>query len=133
MQIRVARIVITAVAAEVLTVLVLVLLVVLFGPSDTDAAQTYAERLGYWVGPIAGFALCLLGGFWVARGLHAAHVLNGLILGLVVAGIDVGILVASGAAFQSIFAVSNIGRVIAGTIGGWIARRSANTSLQQTS
>ena len=108
-------------------------LVTLFGPSGADAAQAWAERLGYWVGPISGFAHCLLGGLWVARGLHAAHVLNGLILGLVVAGIDVGILVASGAAFKSIFAVSNIGRVIAGTIGGWIARRSASTSFQQTS
>ena len=78
MTIRVKRIVFTAVAAEVLAVLMLIILVTLFGPSDADAAQAYAERLGYWVGPISGFALCLLGGLWVARGLHAAHVLNGL-------------------------------------------------------
>jgi len=123
MQIRVGRIMIAAVGAEVLAVLALVLLVALFGPADGVAAQAYAERLGYWVGPIAGFGFCLLGGFWVARGLHTAQVPNGLVLGCVVAGIDIGILVVSGAAFQPVFAVSNIGRVIAGSVGGWIARR----------
>jgi hypothetical protein len=50
---------------------------------------------------------------------------NGLVLGLAVAGIDIGLLVVSGAAFQPIFALSNIGRVIAGSAGGWIARRFA--------
>ena len=131
MQIRINRIVIAAVAAEVLAVLALVLLVALFGPSDVAAAQAYAERLGYWVGPLAGFGFCLLGGFWVARGLHTAQVPNGFALGLVVAGIDIGILVVSGAAFQPIFAVSNIGRVIAGSVGGWIARRFASASFQE--
>ena len=132
MQIRVGRILIAAVAAEVLAVLVLVLLVVLFGPAAEATAQAYAERLGYWVGPIAGFGFCLLGGFWVARGLHSAQVVNGFLLGVVVAAIDIAILVVSGAAFQPIFALSNLGRVIAGSIGGWLARHFARTPLPET-
>jgi len=123
MQLRVGRIVIVAIAVEVFAVLTLVLLVALFGPSDEAAVQAYAERLGYWVGPIAGFVFCLLGGFSVARTLPTSQVLNGLVLGLVVAGIDIGILVAMGAAFDPMFAVSNIGRAIAGSLGGWLAVR----------
>lgn len=132
MQLRVGRIVATAVAAEVLAVLSLVLLVGLFGPSDSAAVQAYAERLGYWVGPIAGFGFCLLGGYWVARGLTGSQVLNGFVLGLVVAGIDIAILVASGTAFEPVFAVSNIGRIIAGSLGGWIAHRFQSSSGQTT-
>ncbi len=115
---------IAAIAAEILAIVALVLIVALVGPAEPEAAQAYAERLGYWVGPIGGFAACVLAGWWVARGLAAAHILNGFILGAAVAAIDGSILVASGAAFEPVFAISNIGRVIAGSIGGWLASRS---------
>ncbi len=124
MQIRVGRILVAAIAVEVLAVLVLVVLVALAGPSEPAAAEAYAMRLGYWVGPIAGFVLCVIGGWWVARGLATAHVINGLALGIVAAAIDVAILLASGTEFQPVFAVSNIGRVVAGTSGGLLAARS---------
>jgi hypothetical protein len=124
MQIRVGRILVAAVAVEVLAVLVLVVLVALARPSEPAAAEAYAVRLGYWVGPIAGFVLCVIGGWWVARGLATAHVINGLALGVVAAAIDVAILLASGTEFQPVFAVSNIGRIIAGVLGGLLAARS---------
>lgn len=122
MKLRIGRILITAFVVEVLTILCLVLLVALLGPPDRTAAQAYAQRLGYWVGPIAGFLFCLLGGWFVSRRLSSAHVLNGFVLSLVVAGIDISILIAGGAAFAPIFFVSNIGRIIAGSLGGWTAR-----------
>lgn len=127
MKIRFGRIVIAAVAAEVLGVLSLVLLVALLGPSEPSAAQTYAERLGFWVGPISGFIFCLLGGLWVARGLPRARVLNGSLAGIAGASVDAGILAAMGALFpfEPVFAVSLAGRVVAGTLGGWLAGRSA--------
>jgi len=124
MQIRVGRILVTAIAVEVLAVLVLVVLVALARPSEPAAAEAYAMRLGYWVGPIAGFALCVIGGWWVARGLATAHLVNGLALGVVAAAIDVAILLGSGAGFQPVFAVSNIGRLLAGGMGGLLAARS---------
>ncbi|NNG17838.1 MAG: hypothetical protein HKM89_15290 [Gemmatimonadales bacterium] len=132
MQIRFGRIIVAAIAVEVLAVLALILLVVVFGPSDPTAAEAYAERLGFWVGPIAGFVFCLLGGWWVAKGLSASHVLNGLVLGVTVAVIDIVILLASGAEFHPVFAVSNIGRVVAGTIGGWLAGRSMPGAVSST-
>ena len=124
MQIRVGRILLTAIVVEVLAVLALVLLVVILGPSDQAAAEAYAKRLGFWVGPIAGFVFCLAGGWWVAKGLVVSHVRHGLALGAMVAAIDIAILVISGAEFHLVFAVSNGGRVVAGAIGGWFAGRS---------
>ncbi len=79
MHIKVGRIAIAVIAAEILGVLSLVILVVLFGPSDRTATQAYAERLGFWVGPISGFVFCLLGAFWVARRLSDSHIANGLL------------------------------------------------------
>ena len=117
--------VLLAIAIEAVAVLILVLIIAVFGPADPDAAQAYAERLGYWVGPIAGFSLCVGGGWLVARALTADHVKHGMLLGAMVAAIDVAILVAGGASFQPIFVVSNLGRVVAGSLGGWVAGRSA--------
>ena len=125
---RIGRIVVAAIATEVLAVLVLVLLVAALGPRDTAGAQAFAGRLGYWVGPIAGFGFCVLGGAWVARGLVRDHLANGLGLGLAAAALDVGILILSGAAFQPIFVASNLGRVIAGSLGGWLASRGESSA-----
>lgn len=124
MQISIGRILIIAVAVEILAILVLVGLVAILGPSNPDAARAYAERLGYWVGPIAGFVFCVIGGWLAAKNLNKHQVLNGLVLGAVVAAIDVALLLAGGAAFQPIFAISNIGRLIAGSMGGWAAAKT---------
>ena len=125
MKNRIVRILVTAFAVEILAVLVLVLIVAIFGPSDPAAAEAYAKDLGYWVGPIAGFVFCLLGGWWVAKGLDTPPLVNGLLLGIAVAAIDITILVLAGEAFQTVFAVSNVGRVIAGTLGGWLSARGS--------
>ena len=124
MLIKIVKILLIAVAVEALAIIVLVLLVALFGPSDQVAAQAYAQRLGYWVGPIAGFILCVAGGWLSARKFDTHQVLAGLGLGAAVAAIDVGLLVASGVEFQPVFAVSNIGRLVAGAFGGFLASRA---------
>lgn len=124
MLIRIGKLVLTAFAVETLTILVLVLLVGVLGPSDPEEAAAYAERLGAWVGPIAGFILCLAGGWLVAR--KTEHPLAfGVALGVLVAAIDVTLLVSGGVAFQVLFVVSNLGRVIAGALGGWLATPGA--------
>ena len=123
MRIRIGRILVFAILAEILAVLTLVLIVALFGPPDPAAAQAYAERTGFWVGPLAGFAFTLMGGWWIARSLTNSQVLNGFALGVVVALIDISILVMSGAEFLPVFVYSNVGRIIAGSLGGWLAGR----------
>ena len=116
--------VLLAVVIEATAVLVLVLTVALFGPPDPAEARAYAERVGYWMGPAAGFALCLVGGWIVARPLTVGHVPRGALLGAMVAVIDVAILMGSGATFQLILVASNVGRIVAGSLGGLVARRT---------
>ena len=123
MRIRIGRILAVAILAEILAVLTLVVIVALFGPSEPTAAQAYAERIGFWVGPIAGFIFTLIGGWWVAKSLANSRLLNGFVLGVIVASIDISILVLSGAEFMPVFVISNIGRIIAGSLGGWLAGR----------
>jgi uncharacterized membrane protein len=121
MRLRFGRIVVIAIAVETLTILLLVVLVAALGPSDAEGAQQAAERLGRWVGPIGGFVLCLVGGWLVAKGAATAHVLHGLMLGGTVAAIDVLLLLMSGSGFELLFAVSNLGRLLAGSVGGYAA------------
>lgn len=121
----VRRMALLAVAIEGIAVLVLVLIVALIGPAEPGAAQAYAERVGFWVGPIAGFFFCLGGGWLVARPLPRGQVPRGALLGTMVAAIDVAILVASGATFQPLFVFSNLGRLVAGSIGGYVAVRTS--------
>lgn len=128
MKIKLGRILLAAVTAEVLAILALVVIVFIFGPPDPAEAQAYAERLGLWVGPIAGFVTCLLAGWWVAKILNDGHLLHGLLLGFAVALIDIALLFASGEPFMLIFAASNIGRVIAGGLGGWLASKPPSSA-----
>lgn len=123
MSFRAGRILVTAFMIEALAIGGLVLLVALLGPSDPDSSRAFAAQVGYWFGPSAGFALCIAGGWFVARGLAARQVLAGLVLGAAVAVIDVALLVAGGAAFDPVFVASNTGKLLAGTIGGWLASR----------
>jgi len=125
MAFRLGRIIIIAIVVEALAIIGLIGIVAVFGPSDPNSAQAYAEEVGYWFGPVVGIVLCIAGGWFVARRLKQHQVLNGLVLGAIVAAIDVALLVAGGATFQLIFIASNIGKLLAGSIGGWLASRGS--------
>lgn len=128
LRIPVVRIALTAVAIEAVAIGALFAIVALFGPHDATAAQAFAERLGVWFGPLSGAVLCLGGGYWAAKDLPSTYLLNGALLGVVAASLDIGILVASGTPFQPVFVVSNLGRIAAGLLGGWLASRSVKSS-----
>ena len=120
MQLRVGRIFIAAIVAEIIGVLALIILVMIFGPSDQRLAQEFAEKLGAWVGPISGFVLCVIGGYWVASGSENP-VLNGSCMGTAGAILDISIAVIIGGAFAPILVASNLGRILGGTLGGVLA------------
>jgi hypothetical protein len=124
LKLRLGRIAIAAVLAEVLGVLALVVLVAILGPSGFEAAKPFAERLGAWVGPISGFVLCVAGGYWVARSAGPNYLGNGVAMGLAAALVDAASAVALGASFHVLLVVSNIGRVLGGLLGGLLASRS---------
>jgi len=115
------RIVIAAIAAELLGVLALAALVAVFGPPGFAAAQPFAERLGAWVGPISGFVLCVAGGYWVARVAASRHIGSGVAMGAAAVVLDVAVAVALGAGVEILLVISNVGRLAGGAIGGWLA------------
>ena len=133
MKIRWIRLIAGAIAAEVLAILILVLLVAIFGPRDHAQAEAYAERLGQWVGPLAGIVLSFLGALWVSRGLPSGRLLHGLLFGLIYALVDVAILVAMQAPFMWLFVASDGGKLVAGIVGGLVATRAnSNNSAVST-
>lgn len=128
MSIRIGRVLIAAVAAEILGVAILAALVAVFGPSGFKEAQPFAEKLGQWVGPISGFALCTLGGWWVAKAAPPPHKLvNGLAMGLCGAVLDIAIAAGFGSVWSPLLLLSNGGRILGGTLGGWLARKIATS------
>lgn len=124
MKIRWIRLIAGAIGAEVLAILILILIVAIFGPRDQAQAQAYAERLGQWVGPLAGVVLSFLGAIWVSRGLTDGRLLHGFLFGLIYALVDVALLVAMQAPFMWLFVASDGGKLLAGIAGGLLAARS---------
>lgn len=118
------RLIVAAVVVEFAAILALVLLVAVFGPKDSAAAQVFAARLGTWVGPIGGALFTFLAAWWLGRRDAAGGLGQGIALGALVALIDIALLVAGGAAFQWLFVASNAAKLAAGALGGGLAARS---------
>ncbi len=127
MTIRWLRLLPAAIVAEIIPIVGLVALVAIFGPGDAAEAQDFAASLGAWVGPLGGALATFLLAIWVARPLAAAHVLQGGLLGVLVALLDAGLLVAGSAPFQWLFVISGVGRIVAGTLGGYLAHKRSTT------
>ena len=130
MEIKYLQLVVAALAIEIISVLVLVIMVAIFGPPDPEQAQAFAADLGYWVGPIAGFIFSFLGAYVITKNLSRSRIPNGILLGLLVAIVDASILLGSDRGFEMIFLVSNTGRVVAGTLGAYVAERQAQGQTQ---
>ncbi len=125
------RLIIGAVLVEMSSVIALVVVVAVFGPNEATAAQAYAERLGRWVGPIAGAVFTFAGAFLMARRLPGRRLLHGALFGFFVALVDVAILVAMQAPFEWLFLISDVLKLAAGYLGGIVAVQSAGSSKRQ--
>lgn len=131
MGIRWGRLLVGTAVAEVVSVGLLILLVALMGPRDQAEAEEFAVALGFWVGPIAGALTAMTMAGWVARPLGAAHVLHGLLLGVLLAIVDVVVLVATRVPFNWMFVISNAGKVVAGSLGGLVASRLPSPAVSR--
>jgi hypothetical protein len=129
MRIRIGRIILLAIAVEILTIAALAALVAIFGPHDRVADQAYAEQLGRWVGPIGSAVLCFLAAVFLTRRMASAQILNGFLIGAVAGVIDLVLLVPFGVKIQLLILISITGRMVAGTLGGWIGSRSPGRRL----
>jgi uncharacterized membrane protein len=127
MRLPIPRIIVLAIMVEAIAIAILAVLVAIFGPrgsGDSGAMQAFAEHLGQFVGPIASAILCFLGAWWLARRAKQREVLCGFLLGTACVAIDLGLLFPLGGKFGWLIAASNAGRLIAGSLGGYVGRRT---------
>lgn len=117
------RLAFVAVHAEILPVIVLFGSVWALSTGSLPKDQALAEALGQILGPIVGFFAVLGGAIFLSRSVTRGHVGNGLLLGALVAALDITIFVMSGEPITPLLLASNVGRIVAGALGGWIARR----------
>lgn len=129
-MIRWGRATVAVMLGEVIPVLVLVVMVATLGPDDPMEAGEFARRTGTWVGPVVGAFTVLLLTRWAGLG-SGRPVLQGFLIGLAVALIDLGILAASGEEFRWLFILSNGGKVAAGILGGWLAGQKMQRELPE--
>jgi hypothetical protein len=127
-SLRVARLVLAVPIAELLGVAgMLVPSVLQFATlhATVTARMFEMQATALWSAPAAGFLFCLLGGWWVARGIDVAHERNGVALGTAVAVLDLALLLVSGAPFGVLMVSSFLSRIAGGYCGGLIARGRA--------
>jgi hypothetical protein len=122
MRLPIARIIVLAIAVEALAIAILGALVAIFGPYDYDAVFAYAEHLGQFEGPISAAVLCFAAAWWLAKRARPREILSGFLVGVVCSAVDLALLVPLGGKFSWLIAVSNAGRLVAGTLGGWVGR-----------
>ena len=122
--IRIGRITLATIAGELTPILLLVVVVLIYETQGVDpqARQAFAERVGMWLGPIAGAIATFGFGFLAARGTDRP-LLHGVLVGIAVALLDAVIIFASGSKFIPLFAASWAGKILAGVAAGLLAAR----------
>ncbi len=122
--IRIGRITLATIAGELTPILLLVLVVLVYETRGVDAQtrQAFAERVGMWLGPIAGAISTFGFGYLAARGTDRP-LLHGALVGVAVAVLDAVLIFAPGGTFIPLFAVSWTGKILAGVVAGLLAAR----------
>ena len=122
--IRIGRITLATIAGELTPILLLVVVVLVYETRGVDpqTRQAFADRVGMWLGPIAGAIATFGFGLWAARGTDRP-LLHGTLVGIAVALLDAVIIFASGSKFIPLFAASWAGKILAGVVAGLLAAR----------
>ena len=122
--IRIGRVTLATICSELAPILLLVVVVLIYETQGVDpqTRQAFAERVGMWLGPIAGAIATFGFALWAARGTDRPR-LHGTLVGVAVAVLDAVLTLATGAAFIPLFAASWMGRIVAGVTAGLIAAR----------
>jgi hypothetical protein len=122
--IRIGRIALATIVGELTPILLLVVVVLIYETRGVDpqTRQAFAERVGMWLGPIAGAISTFGFGFLAARGTDRP-LLHGTLVGVAVALLDAVLIFAPGAKFIPLFAASWAGKILAGVAAGLLAAR----------
>jgi predicted permease len=135
MRIDVWRSIIAAAATELAIYFAWIALVLLAGlfRADPTRAQWFAHLFAPSMGILLGFILCIFAGAWVARVSEDA-IKNGLVVGAMCAALNALIIAAMSREFPPVLLIGSLGRVLGGSIGGWLVqrRRTPNNPLHAT-
>jgi len=116
-NIRWGRIILAAVAAEVLVILALLAASAVF--------KVPGEVAGYYVAPPASALATFLMVLWVARKLESRFILHGVLVGLVGVVLTGGFIFGAKAEDRLMYLVSFVLRIVGGYLGGLVAQKPA--------
>jgi hypothetical protein len=135
MKLSLGRSVIAAVAAELGTYVVWVVVLLAAGllfmnPSRT---QWFAYFFGQSVGIFSGFVLSIFGARWAAAASRDAFA-SGMVVGVLCAAFNALIVAVQVGAFPPILLAGTLSRVLGGAVGGWFVyrRRGPNKPMHAT-
>ena len=116
-NIRWGRIILAAVAAEVLVILALLAASAVF--------KVPGEVAGYYVAPPASALATFLMVLWVARKLESRFILHGVLVGLVGVVLTGGFIFGAKPEDRLMYLVSFVLRIVGGYLGGLVAQKPA--------
>jgi len=114
-NIRWGRVVLAAVAAEVIVILSLLAASAVF--------KIPGELAGYYVAPPASAIATFLMVLWVARKLDSRFILHGVLVGLVGVALTGGFIFMAKPGDRLMYVVSFVLRIVGGYLGGLVAQR----------
>jgi hypothetical protein len=121
--VRTWRFVLMVLAAEIAPILVLVFAMFVVGTAQgAQPSQETASAWGSWIGPSFGALFTGLFAYRLARGSNRPGAF-GFAFGASVALLDLGIIATYAVAFEWLFALSALSRLVGGGLGGWMAER----------
>jgi hypothetical protein len=125
--IRWGRVAVGVIVAEIVPLALLILAVAAMSRGSIEADRVLANDLGAWIGPIGGFVMSFLAAWWAGRVTPGSAIKQGLIIGGLLAVIDLLLLLAMGEKpWDWLYAVSNAGKILAGVLGGTLASRGTS-------
>jgi hypothetical protein len=134
--VRWVRVIIAGLLTEISVVLLIVIIVSVYkyalSPAEADY-QSFASRVGLYVGVIGGALMAFLFSLWANRSLKADFLVNGFLVGCIAAILHIGLFVASGAGFQMVYVLADALKLCGGTLGGYLAQRKYKQSASALS
>jgi len=116
-NIRWGRVVLAAVAAEVIVILSLLAASAVF--------KIPGELAGYYVAPPASAIATFLMALWVARKLDSRFILHGVLVGLVGVALTGGFIFMAKPGDRRMYVGSFVLRIVGGYLGGLVAQKPA--------
>ena len=116
-NIRWGRIVLAAVAAEVIVILLLL--------AGSAIFHVSGELAGYYIAPPASGIATFLMVLWVARKLKSRFLLHGVLVGLVGVVLTGGFIFTAKPGDRLMYVLSFVLRIAGGTLGGLVAQKPA--------